>query len=65
MKTKQGIIGALEFHAREIEIAYLKTQDVLAEAIEYVRNSRDQHAEDVEQGKRHDLEKNKEKRNES
>ena len=49
MKTKDEIIEALESQMREIEIAYLKTQDVLAETLEYVRSSRDQYAEDEEQ----------------
>lgn len=67
MKTKQEIIEALEFQIRETEIAYLKIQDILAETLEYVRNSRDQYAEDEEQGRRHDLEEQilKEKQDES
>lgn len=47
MKNKQEIIDALEFHIREIEHAYLKAQDVLAEALDYVRSSRDDRAEIV------------------
>lgn len=68
MKNQQEIIDAFESQIRDIEIAYLKTQDVLAEALEYVRSSRDQYAEDEEQGRMHDLEEQeqilKEKQNE-
>ena len=54
MKNKQEIIDALAFRIREIELAYLNAQDVLAEALEYIRDSRDQYAEDEEQGREHD-----------
>ena len=45
MKTKDEIIEILEFQIREAEIAYIKTQDVLAETLEYVRSSKDEEAE--------------------
>ena len=45
MKTKEEIIEILEFQIRETEIAYIKTQDVLAEVLEYVRSSKDEWAE--------------------
>lgn len=56
MKTRQEVIESLESQIRDTEVAYLKTQDVLDEALEYVRSSRDQYAEDEEQGRMHDLE---------
>ncbi len=49
MKTKQEIIDALEFQIRQEEIDYLKKQDVLAEALDYVRSSKDERVEMIEQ----------------
>ena len=49
MKTRQEVIDALEFQIRQEEIDYLKKQDVLAEALDYVRSSKDERAEMIEQ----------------
>ncbi len=45
MKNRQEVIDALEFQIRETEKVYLETQDVLAEALDYVRSSKDDRAE--------------------
>ncbi len=49
MKTKQEIIDALEFQIRQEEIDYLKKQDVLAGVLDYIRSSKDERAEMIEQ----------------
>ncbi len=48
MKTRQEVIEALEFQIRQTEKVYLETQDVLAEALDYVRSSKDERAEMIE-----------------
>ncbi len=49
MKTRQEVIDALEFQIRQEEIDYLKKQDVLAEALDYIHSSKDERAEMIEQ----------------